>query len=88
MAFIAYTSPSCIPKTMISSPWKNTACGIVVESSMLKVLDTLYLLSSDQTCTPWSLVAVVSRITLSVVSALIAVISVPVLILLDTTCSK
>ena len=55
---------------------------------MLKVLDTLYLLSSDQTCTPWSLVAVVSRITLSVISALIAMISVPVLILLDTTCSK
>ena len=73
---------------MISSPWKNTACGIVVESSMLKVLDTLYFLSSDQTCTPWSLVAVVSHITLSVVSALIAVISVPVLILLDTTCLK
>ena len=55
---------------------------------MLKVLDTLYLLSSDQTCTPWSLVADVSRKTLLVISALIAMISVPVLILLDTTCLK
>ena len=58
---ISYISPSNIPKTRTSVPWKQTARGIVVGSSTLKTLVMVCEVPTDQTWTRLSRVPVMSR---------------------------